>query len=80
MGHPAGLFSRIWGIRLWDIGEHREAELGTGQKDQEKLLALESHVALRSRDPVRSGRGWVSILTEWESSKTSGKLSDSPGF
>lgn len=79
MGHPAGLFSRIWDIRLCDIGEHREAELGIGQKDQEKLLALENQEALRSRDPVRSGRSWV-ILTEWESSKMSGKFSDSPGF
>ena len=62
---------------MWDIGGHREAELGVGQRDQEKLLALENQVALRSRDPVRSGRSWVSILTEWESSKIPGKLSDS---
>ena len=66
--------------RLWDIGEHREAELGIGQRDQEKLLALEDQVALRCRDPVRTGRSWVSILTEWESSKMSRKFSDSPGF
>lgn len=80
MGHPAGLFSRIWGIRLWDIGEHREAELGTGQKDQEKLLALEvSMWLLKAETLLGVGGSWVSILTEWESSKRQ-KLSDSQAF